>query len=188
LEDTQGITLVAHRKEWSKAFASEAALIRRAMGEAALRLEHVGSTAVPGLVAKPVIDIQISVRRLQPLESHSDALAKAGYSHVWLPPPDDVSIEPANDVYPFFQKPSTWPSTHHVHLCVEGSRQERDHIVFRDYLRDHPGTAAAYVELKRRLAAEHVGDTLESRERYSLGKSAFVAAAIRAALSAGYAP
>lgn len=183
----RGITLVNYRKEWPKAFASEAALIRRAMGKAALRIEHVGSTAVPGLAAKPIIDIQVSVRHLQPLAPHSNALANIGYTHVWLPPPADTSIEPANDVYPFFQKPSTWPSTYHVHLCIEGSRQERDHIVFRDYLRDHPGTVAAYVELKKRLADEHVGDTLESRERYSLGKSEFVAATIDEALSAGYA-
>jgi GrpB-like predicted nucleotidyltransferase (UPF0157 family) len=71
-------------------------------------------------------------------------------------------------------KPPVWPSTHHVHLCVSGGEQERKHLLFRDCLRSHPATAAAYADLKRKLAAQHRGDTPESRERYSLAKTDFV--------------
>ena len=88
-------------------------------------------------------------------------------------------------VYPFFQKPAAWPSTHHIHLCVLGSAQERRHLIFRDYLRSHPSVAAAYVEIKRSLAAAHDGATLESRERYSLAKTQFVTSVIERAIAGG---
>ena len=77
-------------------------------------------------------------------------------------------------MYPFFKKPAEWPSTHHVHLCVAGSEQERDHLAFRDFLRRNPAVAAQYAALKRELAAAHDGLTLESQERYSLSKTEFV--------------
>jgi GrpB-like predicted nucleotidyltransferase (UPF0157 family) len=66
------------------------------------------------------------------------------------------------------------PSTHHVHLCVAGSEQERDHFAFRDFLRRDPAVAAEYAALKRELAAAYDGLTLESQERYSLSKTEFV--------------
>lgn len=182
----RGIILVEYDDEWPNAFAREAAAIRAAMGSAALRIDHVGSTSVPGLAAKPIIDIQVSVTRLKPLEPHADALRRIGFAHVSLPVPDDPGVEHADAVYPFFQKPSAWPPTHHVHLCAAGSAQERNHLIFRDYLRDHPNAAAAYLELKKSLADRHAGNTLESRERYSLGKTEFVFSILDAASAAGY--
>ena len=89
-------------------------------------------------------------------------------------------------VYPFFQKPPTWPSTHHVHLCEVGGEQERRHLAFRDYLRDHADVAGDYVRLKHRLAAESEDTTLEARERYSLAKSDFVEAVLLKAYREGY--
>ena len=148
------------------------------MGALALRVDHVGSTSVPGLAAKPVIDIQVSVATLAPLAVCARPLAQIGYTHVPLGEFDRI--------YPFFQKPAEWPATHHVHLCVYGSAPERRHLAFRDYLRDHPGVAAAYEALKRRLAAANDGVTLESRERYSLSKTEFVTAVLERALSEGY--
>ena len=79
-----------------------------------------------------------------------------------------------------------WPSTHHVHLCVVGSEQERRHIAFRDYLRYNPTVATEYLELKRQLAAANHGTTLESRERYSLSKTQFVSSVLGRALAEGY--
>lgn len=89
-------------------------------------------------------------------------------------------------VYPFFQRPANWPTTHHVHLCAVGSDEERRHLAFRDYLRDHPAVAAEYVELKRKLTAHHHGNTLESRERYSLSKTDFVTGILARAVADGY--
>lgn len=160
------ITIVPYDSEWPSMFTAEAARIHQVLGDLALRVEHVGSTSVPGLAAKPVIDIQVSVPSLKPIGNYIEALARAGYTLIPLGPFDSV--------YPFFQKPGEWTSTHHIHLCVTGSEQEYAHLAFRDYLRDRPVVAAAYVKLKRRLAAIHHGATLESRENYSLSKTEFV--------------
>jgi GrpB-like predicted nucleotidyltransferase (UPF0157 family) len=172
------IILVEYDPNWPKQFEAEAAEIRRVFGSVALRVEHVGSTAVPGLAAKPVIDIQVSVASLEDRTFFDAALGALGYGH--------IDLGDFDRVYPFNAKPPTWPGTHHVHLCVSGSREERVHLAFRDYLRDHPGAAAEYVALKRALAAVHPGDTLESRERYSLAKSELVGGVLDRALQAGY--
>jgi GrpB-like predicted nucleotidyltransferase (UPF0157 family) len=169
------ITIVPYDEAWPSAFQSEAKLIRSALGPLARRVEHVGSTSIPGIAAKPVIDIQVSVPTLEPLSTYVQSLSPLGYIHFAL---GDFDL-----IYPFFQKPATWPSTHHVHLCVEGSDLERKHIAFRDYLRSHAEVATEYVALKHKLAAENHGTTLESRERYSLSKSDFVAAVLKMALS-----
>ena len=111
--------------------------------------------------------------------THIERLAQIGYGH--------ISLGPIDLVYPFFQKPTVWPSTHHVHLCVVGSEQERKHLAFRDYLRNHSSVAAECVTLKRQLASAHDGGTIESRERYSLSKSEFVNSVLRRAFADGYA-
>ena len=168
------IEIVAYDQQWPALFDAEAANIREAMGSLALRIDHVGSTSVPGLAAKPVIDIQVSVATLETLCGYVQELAQLGYVHIPLGSFDIV--------YPFFQKPDTWPSTHHVHLCLVGSEQEWRHLAFRDHLRAHPAVAAKYAELKRGLAAENDGATLESRERYSLSKTEFVNSALEQAI------
>ena len=172
------IQIVAYDPSWPDAFELEAMALRGALGSAALSIDHVGSTAVPGLAAKPVIDIQVSVPSLQPMEPYSHALMLLGYTHVPLGAFDLV--------YPYFEKPTDWPHTHHVHLCASGSEQERNHLAFRDYLRARPEVAERYVELKRKLAGENHGNTLESRERYSLSKTEFVTAAVTQALAEGF--
>ena len=172
------INIVPYDCSWPTLFEAEAAHIQEAMGSLASRIEHVGSTSVPGLAAKPVIDIQISVSQLETLGMYAEPLAQLGYGHVSFGPSVDL-------VYPFFQKPTEWPSTHHVHLCVRGSEHELRHLAFRDYLRRHPTVAAEYVDLKRSLAAVHDGSTLESRERYSLSKTQFVSSVLERARSAG---
>jgi len=102
-----------------------------------------------------------------------EPLARLGYRH--------IPMGQFDRVYPFFQKPAEWPTTHHVHLCRLGSEEERRHLTFRDYLRRHPAVGAEYVALKRGLAAQHDGLTLESRERYSLAKTEFVASVLQRA-------
>ena len=173
------ITIDPYDPAWPARFDAEAVSIRRSLGEHALRVDHVGSTAVPGLAAKPVVDIQVSVPSLAPTVNFTERLSQIGYSHVPLGPIDLV--------YPFFQKPTAWPSTHHIHLCVVGSEQERKHLAFRDYLRNHPLIAAEYVTLKRQLAIAHDGGTIASQERYSLSKSEFVNSVLKRAFADGYA-
>jgi len=160
------IEIVPYDNGWPAQFLAEATCIREAMGRRALRIEHVGSTAVPGLAAKPVIDIQVSVASLETPGTYTGMLAELGYRHIPLGPFDRV--------YPFFQKPAALPGTHHIHLCVLGSEQEMRHLAFRDYLRSHPALAAEYARIKRSLVAVHDGATLDSCERYSLAKTPFV--------------
>lgn len=158
---------------WPVLFEEEAHRLRAVLGSSALRIEHVGSTAIPGLAAKPVIDIQVSVASLDPPGRYVDAMATLGYRHVAL---GDFDV-----VYPFFHKPAEWPSTHHVHLCEAGGEQELKHLVFRNHLRAHPQVAAQYATLKRELARVHDASTPQSMEAYSLAKSEFVANVLRAA-------
>jgi GrpB-like predicted nucleotidyltransferase (UPF0157 family) len=167
------IELVPYDNDWPHRFEVEAACLAVALQGVALRIEHVGSTAVPGLAAKPVIDIQVSVDTLSGIEQYKAALARLGYAF--------ISLGDFDRVYPFFTKPERWPSTHHVHLCVAGEEQEAKHLAFRDFLRMHPEQAAAYAELKRDLAGRHHGGTLTSREEYSLAKTSFVEFALAAA-------
>jgi GrpB-like predicted nucleotidyltransferase (UPF0157 family) len=167
------IELVSYDPAWPDMFQAEAGRIRRALGERALRIEHVGSTAVPGLAAKPVIDIQVSVPSLGEIATYEEELSSLGYRHVAL---DDFDHE-----YPYFRRPAEGASTHHVHLCETRSYLEAKHIAFRDYLRANPEVAERYVQLKKSLAGRHHGRTLESRQRYSLGKTEFVESVIRCA-------
>lgn len=171
------VTIVKYVPAWRQAFAAEAGRIRAQFGARAVRIDHVGSTSVPGLAAKPVIDIQVSLLSLEPRTALVDELFSLGYVH--------VDLGAFDIVYPFFTKPSIWPCSHHLHLCVAGSPEERNHLAFRDYLRLNPYAAADYERLKRQLAAVHDGTTLASQEAYSLSKSQFVGSVLVQALRQG---
>ncbi|MBM2840116.1 MAG: hypothetical protein HW412_644 [Bacteroidetes bacterium] len=172
------LTIEPYDPMWPEQFCEEATRLRSVLGPATLRIEHVGSTSVPGLPAKPVIDIQVSVASLEPLAQLAKDLEGLGYTY--------VPVGDFDKVYPFFTKPAEWPSTHHVHVCVSGGEQEAKHLAFRDYLRNDPTIAVEYVKLKRVLAASHHGTTLESRENYSRAKSEFVQMVLQQAASEGY--
>ena len=171
------IELLPYDPLWPDRFMREATLLREVCGAAGLRIDHVGSTSIPGLAAKPVIDVQITVASLTPLGGWVERLARLGYAH--LASPDDRE-------YPFFHKPSIWPHIYHVHLCEPTSAIARATLALRDYLRDEPELREAYAEGKRRLAAEHVGNTADSREAYAQGKSPFLEPLIERALALGY--
>ncbi len=173
----RSIVVVPHRRTWPAKYEAEAARLADGLRETAVRIEHVGSTGVPGLEAKPVIDIQISVIGLHPLERHVEAMADLGYTH--LEHLDDV-------IYPFFHRPEGWPHSHHVHLCEAGGEEERRHLAFRDFLRDHPAVAREYGELKHRLASVHTADTPETRNAFSEAKSSFIEPLIRRAVELKY--
>ena len=171
------IVISAYDAKWPALFEEEAHRLRTAFGSVALRIEHVGSTSVPGLAAKPVIDIQVSVASLVPHGRYVDTMATLGYRHVALS---------FDLVYPFFYRPlAEWPGTHHVHLCDAGGEQEWKHLAFRDYLRAHPHVAREYEALKRELARAHDGETLQSSQAYSRSKTGFVANVLRAAMPSG---
>jgi GrpB-like predicted nucleotidyltransferase (UPF0157 family) len=171
------LEIVPYDPGWPRAFEAEAARLREALQTLALRIDHHGSTSVPGLGAKPIIDIQVSVGTLQPLSAYGAKLEALGYVHV--PHPDDAFC-------PFFHRPLQWPHSHHVHVVERGGREERRTLAFRDYLRDHPGVAREYEDLKRALAGQIVSADPESREWYAAAKTAFVEQVVRLALAGGY--
>jgi len=168
------ITVLPYNPEWPAQFVAEKARLADALGHLAHRIEHHGSTAVPGLAAKPIIDIQVSVSSLQPLDPFIVALSPLEYHHV--PHADD-------DRCPFFHRPSTWPHTHHLHLVVSGGAEEARTLAFRDYLRSYPEAAAEYEQLKRRLSRDADAGTFAGREAYAAGKTAFVERVTRLALA-----
>jgi GrpB-like predicted nucleotidyltransferase (UPF0157 family) len=177
MRSEDSILISPYDPAWPDLFEAEAKRIGGALGSSAARIDHVGSTAVPGLAAKPVIDIQVSVCLLHPLEAHLPPLVGLGYTHV--PHPDDAT-------YPFLHRPSVWPHSHHIHLCQAGGQEERRHLAFRDFLREHPEEAAAYAGEKRRLASEFRSSSFDSRNAYAEAKSAFIEPVIARALALGY--
>ena len=133
---------------WPARFAGLAAPLRAALGAVALRIDHIGSTAVPGLAAKPVIDLQISVAALDPLDPFRDPLTGLGYVH---------RADNPERTKRYFREPPGTARTH-VHVRRAGSFSEQFPLLFRDYLRRHPAAAGEYAAAKRRLAARFPHD------------------------------
>jgi GrpB-like predicted nucleotidyltransferase (UPF0157 family) len=151
---------------WPERFATESAAIRVALGSASegLVIEHVGSTAVPGLASKPVIDILIiPPDGTWPMNALVSALPKLGYLF-W-----DEDPEPQHMFFVKGMPPHGTGRTHHVHVYPKERAAQM--IVFRDSLRSHPDIARTYEALKRDLAIKCPSD----REAYTRGKDAFVA-------------
>jgi GrpB-like predicted nucleotidyltransferase (UPF0157 family) len=155
------VTLVPWDATWPVQFEQE----RRRL-EATLRpwltgpIEHIGSTAIAGIAAKPVIDIMAGVDTLDGSIGARDAAAALGYTYFPYRP----------DVMHWFCKPSPQRRTHHLHLVPTGSALWHERLQFRDHLRATPAAAAAYEALKRDLAGRHRFD----REAYTEGKTTFV--------------
>lgn len=168
------LEIVPYDTDWPRAFSVERERIAAVLGELALRIDHNGSTSVPGLAAKPIIDIQVSVARLRLIEAYAPRFADLEYIHV--PHPDDAFC-------PFFHRPAAWPHTHHVHVVQAGGAEERRTLAFRDYLREHGDAAREYADLKRRLALRYSATELSSRQAYAEAKSDFIARIVERAIS-----
>ncbi len=171
------LEVVPYDPGWPAAFEAEAVRLRTALGALALRIDHNGSTAIPGLGAKPIIDIQVSVAALQPIAAYGEQLRAIGYVHV---------SHPDDSFCPFFHRPPQWPHSHHVHVVEAGGAEERRTLAFRDYLRDHTAAAREYEHLKQDLAMQLATTTGESREAYSRAKTDFIEWVVALALRSGY--
>jgi putative glutamine amidotransferase len=137
---------------WAESFREEAARLRSALpGELVRGIEHVGSTSVPGLAAKPIVDIQITLSTLVPRATYVEPLEALGYRHV---------LDPWRDEHEYFSRDVDGERAFQIHACLAGSDWERRHIAFRDWLRSHPEDAAAYADLKRSLARDHPRDIM----------------------------
>jgi GrpB-like predicted nucleotidyltransferase (UPF0157 family) len=147
------VTIIDYQERWLKEFQLLAADLKQVLGPLALRIDHIGSTSVPGLAAKDIIDIQISVAALS--EEIKTRLKDHGYIYVEgnlcdHRPPDCTG--PDSDWEKLFFYPPAGTRLANIHIRVLGAPNQRYPLLFRDYLRAHPATAQAYAELKRRLA------------------------------------
>jgi GrpB-like predicted nucleotidyltransferase (UPF0157 family) len=170
------LEVAPYDSRWPLEFEAERTRIAEALGGMAIRIDHHGPTAVPGLAAKPIIDIQVSVAALQPARVYAAPLEELGYTH--LPHADDARC-------PFFRRPAVWPHTHHIHVVEAGGDEERRTLAFRDFLREHTEVAEEYARLKLRLAAVSDAADPESREAYARGKTEFVDRVIARSRAAG---
>lgn len=153
------IVMVAYQRTWPGLFAEWHDRLTRALGPVALRVDHVGSTAVPGLPAKPVVDIQVSVADVDDESAYVVAIESTG--------PRLRSREPGHR---YFRPPPGMDRLVQVHVCAAGSEWERVHLLFPAYLRAHPERAASYARLKQDLAAAFPHD----RIGYTEAKGPFI--------------
>jgi len=156
------VVIVGYSPEWPEVFAAWQERVRAALGVVALRVDHIGSTAVPGLAAKPVVDVQVSVVDIADEPSYLPAVEALG-----------LPLRVREPGHRYFRAPRGRRVVQ-VHVCEAGSAWERDHLLFRDFLRAHREVAARYGDLKRELAARHRHDRLG----YTEGKSAFIVAVL----------
>lgn len=163
-ERAEPVILVAYDPAWPHTFEAIRATVAAALGELAIGIEHVGSTAVPGLPAKPIIDIDVVVRRDGDLPDAAARLAAIGYRYL-----GNLGII-GRDA---FRAPTGAPEQH-LFVCPSASAELRAHLGFRDALRRSPDLAAEYAALKAQLAQTH----RYNRDAYAEGKSRFIAAAL----------
>lgn len=158
------IEITDYRDEWPKRFLQEARRIQRALGPIVIGIEHVGSTAVPGLAAKDTVDIQISIDGFKPEARFRTPLQELGY----------VFRSDDEPQHRFFKlEDEAGRRLVNVHVCETGSDWERRHIAFRDHLRRNSETASAYERLKRKLAPR-----FDDVNEYADAKGAFIAAVV----------
>jgi GrpB-like predicted nucleotidyltransferase (UPF0157 family) len=149
------VEIVNYKESWPSEFQTIAATLHEGLGDLALRIDHIGSTSVPGLAAKDIIDVQIAVADLS--GEVVAALTALGYTQSQglrsdhRPPHSPVT--PESEWQKFFFRPPAGQRRTNLHVRVLGRANQRYPILFRDYLRSHPATGEAYTELKRRLAA-----------------------------------
>jgi GrpB-like predicted nucleotidyltransferase (UPF0157 family) len=156
------ITIVDYDEDWPTEYEAEKTRLVAQIGGLAVEIEHVGSTAVPGIAAKPVIDIMPGVRSMADAEACIEGMRRLGYEYV-------PEFEEALPDRRYFRKGHPEQKLH-VHIVQIGGEFWRRHIAFRDYLRAHPEAADEYAALKRRLAAQHPRDS----HAYTHAKSEFI--------------
>jgi GrpB-like predicted nucleotidyltransferase (UPF0157 family) len=163
------VDIVPYDDTWPERFEAEREVLRAVFAGIDAGIEHVGSTAVPGLGAKPIVDVMVGVSNLAEVETLFAALEREGYRYVQA---HEATIPERR----YFRKPILGPSAFHLHCVVKGGAFWARQLAFRDYLRAHRDAAAAYERLKRELAGRL------SRTEYTEAKGPFIEAILAAAL------
>ena len=156
------VEVVPHDPRWRNAFEAEAKRVGAALGENVVAIHHIGSTAIPNIYAKPVVDLLVEVRDITEVDGQSSAMESLGY---------EVMGEYGIPDRRYFRKDNREGiRTHQIHAFETGSAEVERHLAFRDYMIAHPGDAQRYSELKMKLAEEHP----QSIDGYMDGKDGFI--------------
>lgn len=162
------VKLVKYDQKWRKSFELETKKISKIFGKDALNIQHVGSTAIPGMLAKPIIDIALIVPSLLKAKDYEKRLNKIGY---------ELKKNDGRKERLFFTKGPEEKRTHYLHIGKIGSGYAEDMILFRDYLCQHKITAKNYSKLKEKLAKEY----RDKREVYTAKKEKLIKEIIKKA-------
>ena len=141
---TKKVVVLSYDEAWSSAFEAIKAEIEAALGDLMLRVEHVGSTSVKGMSAKPCIDIDVVIRDDSVFDDVVQRLGAVGYIHE-----GDLGIK-GREAFKYADKPHLM--THHLYVCPEDSEELRRHVAFRDYLRGNPEAVKKYSQVKEKAA------------------------------------
>lgn len=157
---SERIIVTPYDEQWPKLFHEIGHKLREALGEVALRIDHIGSTSVPNLDAKPIIDIQISVASLERLDTFKIPLERIGF----------IYRQDNPDLTKRYFRESPGKRRTHIHVRKSGSWSEQFALLFRDYLRMHPNECEIYASEKYRL----MNQFLDKRDSYVIGKGPII--------------
>lgn len=155
------VALSKHHDEWVEEFVKEKENLLKLVGDIALDIQHIGSTSIPNLSAKPIIDILMAVKSLSDVSKIRQILEDNGYEY---------RENGSDDIQVLFAKGSEDKRTHYLHITEIGSKEWQNSIGFRDYMRSHPEEVKKYEEIKLALASKYPDD----RGEYTSGKKNYV--------------
>jgi GrpB-like predicted nucleotidyltransferase (UPF0157 family) len=163
------IEIEDYNPQWETIFHEVKTIIHNELGDTIVSIEHVGSTSVKGLGAKPILDIDIVIENYSIFPHVVQGLEKLGYFHQGnLGVEDREAFDRKDTSVPWDGKNTLWMKQH-LYVCPKDSKELARHLAFRDYLRTHPEAAKQYEQIKRALA-----EVMKDRTAYSEGKSVFV--------------
>lgn len=163
------VEVVPHSASWREMFEAEAGELAAVLGDEVVKVHHIGSTAIPGIGAKPIIDILLEVRDIERMDDLTPEMAELGY---------EAKGEFGLPGRRYFVKDGESHRTHQIHTYQTGNPEIERHLTFRDYMISHPEDARTYSRLKEELARKFPTDI----EAYMDGKDAFVKEMERRAL------
>lgn len=168
------VKLVSHNSKWKEIFQKEKQRLKKTFGNTIIAIEHVGSTAIPSIPAKPILDIDVGVISLKIARDMKKKFEKIGYEHRPFIPSKTIKELKEQELY---VKGSEKSRTHYVHVTVYNSNYWKNDLLLRDYLCENPKRALAYAELKNKLAKKYAGNRME----YTKGKNMFINETIKIA-------
>lgn len=155
------VEVISYQSSWLEAFEEEKQALSRVLGQLDYNIHHIGSTSVPGLAAKPVIDLLIEINNLSLIDQLGEGFQALGY-HIM----GEHGIKGRR----FFMKDTDGKRSHHIHAFERGENDVVRHLAFRDYLKVHPKAKQDYSDLKQKLAKKHP----TNMEAYIEGKSPWI--------------